>query len=59
MFTLIAALLADVALAVVYREQFFGAQLQSWIQAADVAAPLIFMMLYAVATARVGIDGSR
>ena len=49
-FTLIAALLAGIALAAVYREQFSGTALQNWVQDAGVAAPLIFMALYAAAT---------
>jgi uncharacterized membrane protein YdjX (TVP38/TMEM64 family)/rhodanese-related sulfurtransferase len=49
-FTLVATLLAGVALAAIYREQFSGAELQTWIRDAGVAAPLIFMALYAVAT---------
>ena len=49
-FTLMAALLVGIALAAVYREQFSAAALQSWMQDAGVAAPLIFMALYAVAT---------
>jgi len=49
-FTLMAALLAGIALAAVYREQFSVTSLQSWIQDAGFAAPLIFMALYAAAT---------
>jgi len=49
-FTLIAALLAGIALAAVYREQFSATALQNWVQDAGVAAPLIFMALYAAAT---------
>jgi uncharacterized membrane protein YdjX (TVP38/TMEM64 family)/rhodanese-related sulfurtransferase len=49
-FAVIAALLAGIALAAIYREQVSGAELQSWIRDAGVAAPLIFMALYAVAT---------
>lgn len=49
-FILVATLLAGIALAAVYREQFSGAEFQNWIRDAGVAAPLIFMALYAVAT---------
>jgi uncharacterized membrane protein YdjX (TVP38/TMEM64 family)/rhodanese-related sulfurtransferase len=49
-FTLMAALLAGIAVAAVYREQFSATELQSWMQNAGVAAPLIFMALYAAAT---------
>ena len=49
-FTLAAALLAGIALAAIYREQFSGAGLQNWIQNAGLAGPLIFMALYALAT---------
>jgi len=49
-FTLIAVLLAGIALAAVYREQFSAAALQAWMQDAGLAAPLIFMALYAAAT---------
>ena len=49
-FTLVAALLAGIALAAVYREQFSATALQGWVQDAGVAAPLAFMALYAAAT---------
>ncbi len=49
-FTLLAVLLAGIAMAAVYREQFSATALQSWMQDAGVAAPLIFMALYAAAT---------
>jgi len=49
-FTLIAALLAGIAVVAVYRQQFSATALQSWMQDAGVAAPLVFMMLYAAAT---------
>jgi len=49
-FTLLAALLAGIAVAAVYREQFSATALQNWMQDAGVAAPLIFMALYAAAT---------
>lgn len=49
-FTLLAALLAGIAVAAVYREQFSATELQNWMQDAGVAAPLVFMALYAAAT---------
>ncbi len=47
---LMAALLVGIALAAVYHQQFSATELQGWMQDAGVAAPLIFMALYAVAT---------
>jgi uncharacterized membrane protein YdjX (TVP38/TMEM64 family)/rhodanese-related sulfurtransferase len=47
---LVATLLVGIGLAAVYREQLSGAELRSWIRDAGVAAPMIFMALYAVAT---------
>ena len=49
-FTLLAVLLAGIAVATAYREQFSATALQSWMQDAGVAAPLMFMALYAAAT---------
>lgn len=49
-FGLVAVLLTGIALAAVYREQFSATALQSWMHDAGVAAPLIFMALYAAAT---------
>jgi uncharacterized membrane protein YdjX (TVP38/TMEM64 family) len=49
-FVVVAALLTGIATAAVYREQFSATALQSWMQDAGVAAPLIFMALYAAAT---------
>lgn len=49
-FTLVAALLAGIALAAVYRQQFSAAALQDWMRNAGAAAPLIFMAFYAAAT---------
>lgn len=49
-FTLLAALLAGIAVATVYREQFSATELQNWMQDAGAAAPLVFMALYAAAT---------
>jgi uncharacterized membrane protein YdjX (TVP38/TMEM64 family)/rhodanese-related sulfurtransferase len=47
---LILALVAGVTLAVLYRERFDAAVLQSWVQEAGIAAPLLFMLIYAIAT---------
>lgn len=49
-FALFAALLAGIAVATVYREQFSVTALQTWMQDAGAAAPLVFMALYAAAT---------
>lgn len=42
-------LLAGISLAVLYRDQFDAAALEAWVQEAGVAAPLLFMLIYAVA----------
>ena len=47
---LILALVAGVTLAVLYRDRFDAAALQSWVQEAGIAAPLLFMLIYALAT---------
>ena len=47
---LLAVLLAGIGAATVYHEHFSGAAMQDWAQSAGVAAPLIFMTLYVVAT---------
>ncbi|MBI5461456.1 MAG: VTT domain-containing protein [Gammaproteobacteria bacterium] len=44
------ALLAGVALAVLYRDRFDAQALASWVKNAGAAAPLLFMLIYAVAT---------
>lgn len=49
-FALFAALLAGIAAATVYREQFSATALQTWMQDVGAAAPLVFMALYAAAT---------
>ena len=49
-FALLAVLLAGIAVATAYREQFSATALQNWMQDAGVAAPLIFMALYVAAT---------
>lgn len=43
-------LLAGVALAVLYRDRFDAQALAAWIKDAGPAAPLLFMLIYAVAT---------
>ena len=43
-------LAAGIAAAVVYRDQFDVSALQSWVQGSGVAAPLLFMLAYAIAT---------
>jgi len=48
-FTLLAALLVAIAAATYHHEQFSVAALEDWVQNAGVAAPLIFMTLYAAA----------
>jgi uncharacterized membrane protein YdjX (TVP38/TMEM64 family)/rhodanese-related sulfurtransferase len=47
---LILALAAGVTLAVLYRDRFDVAALQSWLEEAGIAAPLLFMLIYAIAT---------
>ena len=47
---LILTLAAGVTLALLYRGRFDAAALQSWVQGAGIAAPLLFMLIYAVAT---------
>ncbi len=42
-------LLAAVALAILYRDQFDGAALETWIRDAGPVAPLLFMLIYALA----------
>lgn len=49
-FSVLAALLAGLGAAAFYREQLSGAALQGWMRDAGLAAPLIFMALYAAAT---------
>jgi uncharacterized membrane protein YdjX (TVP38/TMEM64 family)/rhodanese-related sulfurtransferase len=46
---LILALVAGLALAVLYRERFDAAALESWVAQAGIAAPLLFILLYALA----------
>jgi len=40
---------AAVALAVIYRDQFDGAALEAWVRDAGPVAPLLFMLIYALA----------
>lgn len=47
---LLVALLAGIALAVMYRDRFDAQALAGWIEGAGAAAPLLFMLIYAVAT---------
>ncbi len=49
-FGLLAALLAGIALAVIYREQFDAAALEAWVREAGPAGPVLFMLIYAMAT---------
>lgn len=44
------ALLAAIAAAIVYRDHFDAAALESWVNSAGAAGPLLFMALYALAT---------
>lgn len=46
---LISLLVAGVTLAVVYRDQFDAQALETWVKDAGAAAPIIFMLVYAVA----------
>lgn len=48
--SLAAALLAGIALAVLHRDRFDAAALEAWVQSAGLAAPLLFMALYALGT---------
>lgn len=41
---------AGIILAIVYREQFDAAALEAWINDAGVLAPIVFMLVYALAT---------
>jgi uncharacterized membrane protein YdjX (TVP38/TMEM64 family) len=46
---LLLGLLAGVVLAIIYRDQFDGAALEAWVRDAGPLAPLLFMLVYAVA----------
>lgn len=43
-------LVAGVTVAILYRDQFDGAALEAWIKDAGAVAPLVFILIYAVAT---------
>jgi uncharacterized membrane protein YdjX (TVP38/TMEM64 family) len=43
------ALAAGLALALLYRDRFDAAALEAWIKEAGIAAPLLFMLIYALA----------
>ncbi|MDH5426350.1 MAG: VTT domain-containing protein [Gammaproteobacteria bacterium] len=43
-------LAAGIALAIVYRQQFDAASLQSWVNDAGIAGPVVFMLIYIVGT---------
>jgi uncharacterized membrane protein YdjX (TVP38/TMEM64 family) len=47
--TLFALLAGTIVLAIVYRDRFDAAALQAWVQDAGAWAPLLFMLIYAVA----------
>lgn len=47
---LILGLLVSIALAIVYRDRFDAVALEAWINDAGVLAPIVFMLIYALAT---------
>jgi uncharacterized membrane protein YdjX (TVP38/TMEM64 family) len=47
---LLIVLAVGIAVAIVYRDQFDATALQDWVQRAGAAAPIAFMLLYALAT---------
>ena len=47
---LIVGLLAGITLAIVYRDRFDAAALQTWINDMGVLAPIVFMLIYALTT---------
>lgn len=49
-FALLAIVVAGIAIAVVYRDLLDTAALESWVKGAGVAAPLLFMAIYILAT---------
>ncbi len=49
-FSLLFLLVAGIALAVMYRDQLDTAALESWVQGAGAAGPLLFMLIYILAT---------
>jgi len=48
--SLFALLVIGISIAVVYREQFDTAALQNWVQGTGAAAPIVFMLIYALGT---------
>ncbi len=47
---LLVIIVAGIALAFIYRDQFDAAALELWVQDAGLAGPLVFMAIYAIAT---------
>lgn len=47
---LLLILIVGIALAVVYRDRFDAAALEAWVQGSGAAAPLVFMVVYALGT---------
>ena len=47
---LLAIVVAGIAVAFIYRDQFDAAALEQWVQNAGIAGPLVFMGIYAIAT---------
>ena len=47
---LLAVVVAGIAVAFIYRDQFDAAALEQWVQNAGIAGPLVFMGIYAIAT---------
>jgi len=47
---LLAVIVVGIAFAVIYRDQFDAAALEQWVQDAGLAGPLVFMLIYAIAT---------
>jgi len=43
-------LVAGIALAIIYRELFDAAALEAWVEGSGAAAPLVFMLIYALGT---------
>ena len=47
---LMLCLLVGITLAIVYRDRFDAVALEAWINDAGVLAPIVFMLIYALAT---------
>jgi uncharacterized membrane protein YdjX (TVP38/TMEM64 family)/rhodanese-related sulfurtransferase len=47
---LLAVIVVGISLAYIYRDQFDAAALEQWVQNAGLAGPLVFMLIYAIAT---------